>query len=634
MSRPNRSAAGKVAGGPSPDERMSVDPGIVWLITTLALAAALLLAIGVPAVQFAFGFRFHSGELNAETRILSQQVSQVVGRNPLVWRFETLRLEELLRAGHSPGQDERRYVWDGEGDMVAAYQQQLGLLAWPVISSVASVFDSGRAVGQVEVQRSLRPLVIQTAAVALGAFAVAAALFVLLRVWPLRILRRALRRVAYLASHDPLTNLPNRRLFSEHLTRDLALAQRGQVQGVAVLCLDLDNFKDVNDTLGHHSGDALLKEAALRLRACIRESDSLARLGGDEFAIIQAGQRQPEGAAILAKRVVETLSQPFILEGHSVVVGASVGIAVYPTDGLEPAVLLQNGDTALYRAKAEGRGIYRFFEEQMQVRLQARKAMETDMRRGLAAGEFFLAYQPQIELSSGRLVGVEALLRWPHPERGLVEPIDFIPVAEESGLIVALGAWVLRTACRDALAWPLLTVAVNVSPVQFRNSDLTALVEQVLAETGLEPGRLELEITEGVLLHDTESTLATLNRLKKLGVRIAMDDFGTGYSSISYLRRFPFDKIKVDRSFVGELGGDGQAEAIVRSVVALGRSLNIRATAEGVETEAQADWLLLEGCEEVQGFHFGRPMPAAHIGWLAGTGAARADEVPPIAATG
>jgi diguanylate cyclase (GGDEF)-like protein/PAS domain S-box-containing protein len=425
--------------------------------------------------------------------------------------------------------------------------------------------------------------------------------------------REAEAHIRHLAHHDALTGLANRALFRERLGRALAAARR-RGGPVAVLCLDLDRFKPVNDTLGHPVGDALLRAVAARLLACVREGDTAARLGGDEFAVLQAGAGQPEAAGALARRLVEALSAPYEVLGHQVVVGASVGVALAPGDGRDPDELLKRADMALYRAKADGRGTFRSFEPGMDARLQARRLLELDLRKALAAGELELHYQPLVDLRTGAVSALEALLRWRHPARGLVPPGEFVPLAEEIGLIVPVGGWVLRRACADAAGWPGgVRVAVNLSAAQFRGRELVAAVVGALAAAGLAPARLELEITETVLLRDGEATLATLRELRALGVRIAMDDFGTGYSSLGYLRSFPFDKIKIDRCFVRDLGASADCEAIVRAVTGLGGSLGIATTAEGVETEEQLERLRAEGCDEAQGFHLGRPMPAADI---------------------
>jgi diguanylate cyclase (GGDEF)-like protein/PAS domain S-box-containing protein len=424
--------------------------------------------------------------------------------------------------------------------------------------------------------------------------------------------RRAEAQIAYMAHHDALTELANRVRFHELLRQMLAKSKRGE--HFAVFCLDLDHFKDVNDALGHPLGDLLLKAAADRLRRCIRETDFVARLGGDEFAILQADACQPTDATALANRLVEEISAPYELGGHQVVVGLSIGIALAPNDGMDPDELLRNADMALYRAKADGRGLYRFFEPAMDARMQARRSLEIELRKAITNGEFELFYQPLVDVQTEQVTGFEALLRWQHPLRGMIPPSEFITVAEETGLIVPLGEWVLRQACAEAVTWPSdVKIAVNLSPNQFKSKTLLLTVVSALAAAGLSPRRLELEITESVLLQDSEATLALLLELRGLGVRISMDDFGTGYSSLSYLRKFPFDKIKIDQSFIRDMSDHDDSLAIVRAVVAMGSGLCIGTTAEGVETARQFDQLKLEGCTEVQGYLFSPPRPAAEV---------------------
>ncbi|MBK1660577.1 putative bifunctional diguanylate cyclase/phosphodiesterase [Paracraurococcus ruber] len=421
-----------------------------------------------------------------------------------------------------------------------------------------------------------------------------------------------LERTAHLATHDALTGLPNRALFRDRLTQCLAECHR-EGGAVAVLYLDLDKFKEVNDSLGHAAGDRLLVQVATRLRATLRESDTLARLGGDEFAIVQRGVSQPIDAEALCLRIIATVAEPFDLDGHQANIGISIGVAMRAAAGMavDPGILIQESDVALYRSKEEGRGIFRFFQEEMNLRLLKRKALEADLRRALAEGELRLHYQPQVSTDGLRLVGAEALIRWQHPVRGDIRPDQFIPLAEETGLIVPIGDWVMRTACRQAAGWPeLRRIAVNVSPVQFRQPGFVAKVRETLAESGLAASRLELEITESILLNDTEEMLAILAELRALGVSIAMDDFGTGYSSLGYLRKFRFDKIKIDRSFVRNLSGGSDSAAIIRAVLGMSHALGIRSNAEGVEEAEQMALLGQEGCEEAQGFLFGRPMPA------------------------
>lgn len=415
--------------------------------------------------------------------------------------------------------------------------------------------------------------------------------------------------IAHMAHHDGLTGLANRVLFREEMDRALVHAKRGDA--FAVLCLDLDHFKAVNDTLGHSVGDELLKAVAVRLRACLRDTDILARLGGDEFVILQIAGDQPVGATALARRIIETIGSPFDLDGHRVDIGTSIGIAVAPDDGTEADHLLKSADMALYQSKGEGRGAFRFFEAGMNAKMQFRRGLEIDLRQALGRGEFSVHFQPVVELEAGEVCGFEALLRWSHPTRGQVPPDQFIPLAEELGLIGSIGAWVLREACAAAAAWPApLSVAVNLSPVQFKNRQLVLEVIGALGASGLAPSRLELEITETAMLFDTDTTLATLHQLKEFGVRIAMDDFGTGYSSLSYLRKFPFDKIKIDRSFVRDLSEKDGSLAIIRAVTRLAADLGMVTTAEGVETREQLETLSAQGCTQAQGYLFSQARPA------------------------
>ncbi|HEY0206363.1 MAG TPA: EAL domain-containing protein [Acetobacteraceae bacterium] len=424
--------------------------------------------------------------------------------------------------------------------------------------------------------------------------------------------RRSQEQLSHMMRHDALTGLPNRVLFREHIERVLPRMRRGG--NTAVFCLDLDGFKSVNDTLGHPAGDELLRLVACRLRDNTHEMDLVARLGGDEFAIIQADAQQPAEATSLADRLVAALKAPFDLLGQQVEIGASIGTVL--TDAAEATAdeLLRNANIALYRAKAEGRGTWRFFDPGMDAEIQQRRLMETDLRRAVANGQFVVYYQPLVDAHTRAPVGFEALMRWQHPERGLVSPTEFIPLAERMGLILDIGAWTLARACTDAASWPKhLKVAVNLSPMQFVGGRLVEEVEQALASSGLAADRLELEITESVLLQDNDVNLGVLHRLRVLGVRISMDDFGTGYSSLSYLRRFPFDKIKIDQSFVRNLEQERGSIEIVRAVVGLGKALGMDVLAEGVETLEQLAILQTEGCDELQGYLFGRPQPLQDV---------------------
>jgi diguanylate cyclase (GGDEF)-like protein len=422
-------------------------------------------------------------------------------------------------------------------------------------------------------------------------------------------------KIVHMALHDTLTGLPNRVLFNERLEEALTRMKRGDV--IACHLLDLDFFKTVNDTLGHPTGDKLLRQVAARLRALVREVDTVARMGGDEFAILQAKLAQPSDATNLAHRVIAELSKPYDIDGQQVVIGTSVGIAMGPEGASDPAELMRNADLALYRAKGEGRSTFAFFEPGMDADMQARRIMENDLRKALVARQFELYYQPVVNLGRNEITGMEALIRWNHPDKGMVLPTMFIPLAEEIGFIVPLGEWVLREACAAAAKWPRpLTVSVNLSPAQFRSPGLIGVVADVLATTGLLPERLELEITEMVLLGDNEATLSTLFQLRDLGVRVAMDDFGTGYSSLSYLQCFPFDKIKIDRSFVSDIAEGVGSLNIVRAVTAMARGLGMTTTGGGVETVEQLEMIKAEGCTEMQGLLFSRPLPAGEVAEL------------------
>jgi diguanylate cyclase (GGDEF)-like protein len=418
--------------------------------------------------------------------------------------------------------------------------------------------------------------------------------------------------MVFMARHDVLTRLPNRVLFHERLEQAMEMAGRGS--GCAVLCLDVDHFRYVNDTWGHSIGDGLLQAVADRLQACVREVDTVGRLGGDEFAIIQIAVGRPYDAELLANRILGAFSKPFLIDAHQIAVGISIGVALAPGDGGTAEKLLKNADIALYLSKAEGRGTVRFFEAEMDARIQQRRTLELDLRIAITRNEFELFYQPVINLVLDTVTSFEALLRWHHPVRGPVAPMDFIPVAEETGMIVAIGEWVLRTACLEAANWPAdIKVAVNLSSVQFTKGDLVPVVTAALEAAHLRPDRLELEITESVLLKDSPGTLRALQQLHAMGITVALDDFGTGYSSLSYLRSFPFDKIKIDQSFVRDLVKNRESMSIIRAVTGLGQALCMKTTAEGVETLEQLATLREEGCTEVQGYIFSRPRPASEL---------------------
>jgi diguanylate cyclase (GGDEF)-like protein/PAS domain S-box-containing protein len=437
------------------------------------------------------------------------------------------------------------------------------------------------------------------------------------------VLKTAEARIAHLANHDSLTDLPNRAAFDEHMSRTLErAAATGEEFGV--ICLDLDRFKGINDVFGHGAGDAVLQKTARRFKA-LAKGAFLARPGGDEFTLIVPGAPQPLVTESLAEKLQAAMADDIEAEGQRFKVRLSIGVALYPLDGSDAKSLIDNADAALYRAKADGRGAIRFFEAEMDKQLRERRALHHELRAAVEREELFLNYQPQARMNS-EIVGFEALARWQHSRLGMIPPETFIPLAEESGIIIQLGEWILREACREAASWQRpMNIAVNLSPAQFQHSDLPSLVHSILLETGLAAHRLELEITEGVLIHDYSHAMSVLRRLKSLGVRIAMDDFGTGYSSLSYLQAFPFDKIKIDSSFISNLERSPQSVAIIRAVIGLGRGLDIPVVAEGVETQDQLDFLTHEACSEVQGYLIGRPLPIGSYGYLLGDGS-REDE--------
>jgi diguanylate cyclase (GGDEF)-like protein len=422
------------------------------------------------------------------------------------------------------------------------------------------------------------------------------------------------KRLSHMATHDALTGLPNRVLLQERLERAVAGLQDGA--RFAVMCVDLDHFKVTNDTLGHSVGDAVLREFGARLQASVRTGDTVARIGGDEFAIVQFTAGGPEEAAGLAQRLLAAMNEPYEFAGHKINVGASLGIACAPGDGDEGDLLLRRADIALYRAKAENRRGHCFFEAGMDTELESRRNLEIEFREALRQEQFEVFYQPLLDAKTRTIRSFEALVRWRHPRRGLVPPMEFVPLAEETGLIVPLGAWVLKTACREASRWPAdIGVAVNLSALQFKAAGLVQNVRAALEGAKLDSRRLELEITESALLQENNRTLKILHELRAMGIKIAMDDFGTGYSSLSYLRSFPFDKIKIDKSFIQNLD-QRDSRAIVRSIAALGVMMEVTTTAEGIETENQLEAVIEKGCIEVQGYMFSKPVPASEVDGL------------------
>jgi diguanylate cyclase (GGDEF)-like protein/PAS domain S-box-containing protein len=426
--------------------------------------------------------------------------------------------------------------------------------------------------------------------------------------------------LTHLAQHDVLTHLPNRVLFNDRLAQALALAER-QGKQLAVMFVDLDYFKKINDSLGHEVGDKLLQSVAGRLIACVRRTDTVSRLGGDEFAVLLSQVEQAEDAAFSARKILRSLAAPYVIDNKSLDISASVGGSAYPSDGRDAETLLNKADTAMYEAKQRGRNNYRFFRPDMQARLVERQALEQDLRYALGRNEFVLHYQPKLNLQTGKITGVEALIRWQHPQRGMIYPAQFIPIAEECGLILSIGRWVLLEACEQARAWSnlglgVVPMAVNVSAAEFESTDFLSRVRAVLIATGVQPEALELELTESVLMHEAESTINTLNALKALGVELAIDDFGTGFSSFSYLQRFPMNVLKLHQSFVHEITEEQGEAPLLSAMINIGKSLKQRVVAEGVETRAQLEYLRLHSCDEGQGYYFSRPVVAEQAGKL------------------
>ena len=510
----------------------------------------------------------------------------------LAKRFED---ETLARIGATLMLHELRFA-DGELVPVTSDEQSVTSLVWNRVNDGAFTLQSLASIGVMGIA-------------VIGIYG----LLVFLHIRRVtRELEQSEAQAQHQAGHDVLSGLPNRFLYFKSLNQELARIHR-EGGGLAVMYVDLDKFKDVNDAHGHAAGDRLIMLVAARLGELLRGADTVARFGGDEFAIIQLGVRNIMDTEALARRILDELRRPFDLDGVDVTIGASIGISVAPENGHDAASLMRFADIALYRAKNEGRNRFSFFEQQMNDTLRLKKIIEDDLRNAIESDDLVLHYQPVVTADTTRVISVEALVRWNHPTRGMISPLDFISIAEERGLISQLGEWVLRKACTDAKLWPGLTVSVNVSPVQFKQQDFVATVGRILAETGFDPTRLELELTEGVVVEDADMAEAAIMDLRGMGVRFALDDFGVGYSSLSYLRRFAFDRIKIDKSFLESMEATGESAILVHSIVHLGRALGLEVTAEGVETEEQHRFLQAVGCHHLQGYLFARPAPAADI---------------------
>lgn len=596
---------------------MSGDGPFIRLIRWVAVFTAAVIAIGPPLLYLHFGYLTAKGELTGEAQFKARQISQIINSNPQFWQFEDLRISALIGDEVTHTSHDLHRVVMTDGTVVAQHPEEVAETAWPKVTVSRHLTDYGSPVGRLELSHSLEGLI--KGALTVGFISLMASFFVYwaFRLVPMRMLTQAWDRITHMATHDALTELPNRMLFLDMLTKAMKRTPRTK-DSVTVYSLDLDFFKDINDTLGHAAGDRLLHAAAQRMKDCLREEDVLARLGGDEFAAFQVGRESPQAAAATAERLVAAMKKPFDIGETEAFIGVSIGIAICPKNcekqcAIRPATLLNNADLALYRSKQNGRNTYHFFEEAMNDNMRRRKALEAGLRKALTHEDLELHYQPQVDLATQKITGFEALARWHHPEMGDIPPSDFIPIAEASGMMRPLTEWIMHKACCDALEWGDLKIAVNLAPSLFQQAGLVKIVESALKESGLPANRLELEITEDNLIGDTERTLAVLREMKDLGIHIAMDDFGTGFSSLGYLRRFPFDKIKIDRSFVSDIGEDTDADAIIRAIISMGHALKMCIIAEGVETTEQAEILMAEGCEQVQGFLYGRPRPKGDI---------------------
>jgi diguanylate cyclase (GGDEF)-like protein len=599
------------------------------LLTWIALAAACTVALLLPGITAFSGYTSLRSILGTEAEINGRLVTQLVSANPELWRVETLRLEELLKRRPGDKTAERRAVLELDGTVVSEVSD---VLPRPHLEARTPVYDAGQAVAQLTVRRSLRPLLIQVAW--FGAFGALLGwcIYLTLKLLPLAALKRAQQQLVHEATHDALTGLPNRTLFLQRLDEAMRRAQRSR-RPLALMFMDLDHFKDVNDSRGHQVGDQVLCNVAALLLDCLcspgshaRRADdgrfTIARLGGDEFTVLVESAGSVEETTALAGHILARLAQPQRIDGSDIFVSGSIGIALYPQDNTDRDTLLRQADMAMYQAKDAGRNTLHFFNDALNRSIQQRIRLDQDLRGALERGEFVLHYQPKADLMHGTVCGVEALLRWQRPGEGLVPPDRFIGVLEASRLIIPVGAWVIATACKQLTVWdaaglPLVSLAVNLSARQFRDPDLALCIETALAHTGIAAHRLELELTESLLMEDNALSRDVLARLARIGVRVAIDDFGTGHSSLSYLKRFKVNTLKIDKSFVREVPHDPDNCAIATAVVALARSMKLSVVCEGVETLEQVDFMRTLGCDAIQGFLLGRPMDAAALSdWL------------------
>ncbi len=587
------------------------------ILTTGALVIAAVFLVAIPSVYFALRYQFEMGLLQAEATMRLQSFLADSGARPSGYRLDEALLHAgLTRKPDKGGGAERSAVLDRHGRLLVE-SGPYSSLDGPVIAVSTPWRDPSGFIGQYRMERSIRGALLDSLKVLTGAALLCAITLISFSQFPLRALRRAEADLHFQADHDALTGLPNRSAFRRRLVEAKSRADHA-ASPLAVMFLDLDDFKAVNDTMGHAGGDALLRDAAARIRAAVRVGDVAARLGGDEFAIVLENVGSPEDAARVSTALLEKFKEPFSISGRRHDLSCSIGISMYPMDHGDPDQLLGFANIALHECKRAGRSNFVFYSPSMQAQIEKKLRLQFDLRQAWENKQFVMHYQPLCDTRFGHLVGVEALIRWESPERGLVPPGEFVGSLEQTGLIEAVGGWAILEACREARAWKRgrtpLVISVNVSPRQFRRGEaLVASVRTALSETGLAPGRLLIEITEGMLMEHREESLLTLNQLKALGVSIAVDDFGTGYSSLAYLKHFPVDTLKIDRSFVDALSEDTADANIVLAIVQLARGLKLSVTAEGVETQQQLDLLRRYGCDTVQGYALGKPVPATQF---------------------
>jgi diguanylate cyclase (GGDEF)-like protein len=596
--------------------RASPSAGVIRTLTVLATLSAVTIATIIPAAWYFVAEARLRGDVEVRARVFADRVADEARRNPAL-------LEALAGSASRSELRDPDFGRDAEDINAATEQRRVFALngamlidtaasvppAWPVLIARCPVTDGAKRLGEVELSRSLRPALIVTVVLACGSSCLGLLMFLLLRIAPLRMLAAAIDLAASAALHDRVTALPNRQLFFDRLEQAVVRARRDGGR-VGLLHIDIEHLAPINDLLGHRNGDAMLRLVADRLRTCLRASDTLARLGDTEFAVIQPGIKREKDVNVLGRRLLAAVQMPIELDGQPQHVGISIGVTVSDagTPNL-PDQLMKQAGIALFQAKQQGPGQCCFFAPAMMVKLREDQALVSDLRAAVVNQTLVLHYQPQVDLQTGGVVGAEALLRWRRPGFGMVPPGQFIELAEDIGMIVPIGLWALREACTRASTWPArVGIAVNVSPLQLQHPEFCKAVVAIIRETGIAPSRLELEVTEGILMRDTKETLVTLQNLRDLGIKLAVDDFGTGYSSLGYLQKFRFDKIKIDRSFVSRLGQEPGADSIVRAIIGIAVALGARAIAEGVETNAQADLLRAYGCPEAQGYLYGRPV--------------------------